>query len=755
MAKSLGTLTLDLVAKIGGFEAGLDKAARTAKKKSTDINDSLRDIGKGALKAAPAAAIAGLATLGTGLVIMGKQAIDSADSLNDLNKITGISVETLSRLGYAAGQSGTSMDSLQSALPKFSKNMIEAAKGTEAQAAAFDSMGISVTDAEGKIRPMDAVLSDVASKFAGYEDGAAKSALAMELFGKSGAELIPFLNNGADGLANLARESDNFGATISGDTARAADEFNDNMDKLKVLMSGVANAMIVEVLPALNSLSGEIDGTTDKTGGLREMALALLSPFRSAAELAVLLGTDLDSMGIAGVASLKAIGQALTGDVIGALQTMKAGNEEIIASYEKADERIAVIWGRTHEGMGAVAAETLQGIGIQWGGAIAEVMRYNSEAAKAVGAGTVLAPGVSAASGVGAGTVLAPGISGAAMPAKRQAPFVPKAEKKGGKSQAEKDQEALQNAYDDTAARLQESIVLHGQEGEAAKVAYSTSAGELAKLTQAQKDELFARALVLDATRAQSEAEKKALDEKETQDEEMKAFLDSQSEKLDALRSGYDSQNTIVQEAFAKRQAIIEEALASGRILEDEYLELSMQSQLEKFNQEQALRENGLISVGSMFGSLGQMASQFAGEQSGIAQGLFAVQKAFSVAQSIVAIQTGIANAMALPFPANLAAAATVAAESASIVSTIQATTMSFDGGGFTGFGTRTGGLDGKGGFMAMLHPNESVIDHTRGQTAGSRSEVRQTFNIQTQDANSFMASQRQIARKARRGLST
>ena len=52
-----------------------------------------------------------------------------------------------------------------------------------------------------------------------------------------------------------------------------------------------------------------------------------------------------------------------------------------------------------------------------------------------------------------------------------------------------------------------------------------------------------------------------------------------------------------------------------------------------------------------------------------------------------------------------------------------------FDGGGYTGSGPRSGGLDGKGGFMAMLHPRETVVDHTKGQGAGG-TVVNQVFNI-------------------------
>jgi len=59
-----------------------------------------------------------------------------------------------------------------------------------------------------------------------------------------------------------------------------------------------------------------------------------------------------------------------------------------------------------------------------------------------------------------------------------------------------------------------------------------------------------------------------------------------------------------------------------------------------------------------------------------------------------------------------------------------------FDGGGFTGAGVRAGGLDGKGGFMAMVHPNETVVDHTKGQSVGSGATVN--FNISTVDAAGF-----------------
>lgn len=97
---------------------------------------------------------------------------------------------------------------------------------------------------------------------------------------------------------------------------------------------------------------------------------------------------------------------------------------------------------------------------------------------------------------------------------------------------------------------------------------------------------------------------------------------------------------------------------------------------------------------------------------------LFAMQKAVQVAQAIMNTYTGATKAMAsYPPPINFAMAALTVANGMAQVAQIKA--QSFEGGGFTGYGARAGGLDGKGGYMAMVHPNESIIDHTKGQGQG------------------------------------
>ena len=111
---------------------------------------------------------------------------------------------------------------------------------------------------------------------------------------------------------------------------------------------------------------------------------------------------------------------------------------------------------------------------------------------------------------------------------------------------------------------------------------------------------------------------------------------------------------------------------------------------------------------------LGELGNQFAGIASNNKK-LFAMNKAFQIAQAIMQTYQGATLAMSsYPPPLNFVMAAATVASGLGQVAQIKA--QSFEGGGFTGKGSRSGGIDGRGGFFSVLHPNESVIDHTKGQ---------------------------------------
>ncbi|MCM2309216.1 MAG: hypothetical protein NDI91_17305 [Sulfuritalea sp.] len=205
-------------------------------------------------------AVAGtaIAAASAALAASVKSAIDTGDQFNKLSQKTGIAVESLSALAYAGDLADVNLESLATGIKKLSVNMAEAASNTKSKAAeAFGALGVAVKDVNGNLRSSDAVLGDVADKFAGMKDGAGKTALAVALFGKAGADMIPFLNQGSKGLAEMASEAQKFGLVLSGKTAKAAEEFNDNLGRMSAMAKGFGYELAQNVLPWLVRMSDE------------------------------------------------------------------------------------------------------------------------------------------------------------------------------------------------------------------------------------------------------------------------------------------------------------------------------------------------------------------------------------------------------------------------------------------------------------------------------------------------------------------
>ena len=249
-------LNMDAAVKIKASVDGLseitslNKALGNTEKQAKETGGALGRIkgAAGGLSGAlgglvPAAGLAGLAALG-------KRSIDAADNLNDLSQRTGVGVESLSRFGRAAEDSGTSLDSVAKSMGKLAKGIVDPASQTSE---ALKSIGINSTDASGKIRSMDAVMLDIADRFQKLPDGAEKTALAMQLFGKSGAELIPMLNGGREALSQ-------YSATIDTEMAQAADKFNDAINAIGASVAGPFNQAITALLPFITQMAEGIAG---------------------------------------------------------------------------------------------------------------------------------------------------------------------------------------------------------------------------------------------------------------------------------------------------------------------------------------------------------------------------------------------------------------------------------------------------------------------------------------------------------------
>ncbi len=184
-----------------------------------------------------------------------KSAVDSLDALNDSVERLGVSAEDLSALNFAGKMNGLEVEDMSTALTKLSVKMKDAADGGKESGKLFEALGIKVVDTSGRLKSADVVFAEIAEAFAGMEDGAGKTAIAVEAFGKSGAKLVPVLNGGADGLKKMREEAGQLGAIMDGKLVKQAAEFNDNMDRLKTLSEAAGIAIASGLLPWLNEVA--------------------------------------------------------------------------------------------------------------------------------------------------------------------------------------------------------------------------------------------------------------------------------------------------------------------------------------------------------------------------------------------------------------------------------------------------------------------------------------------------------------------
>ncbi|TDQ41857.1 phage tail protein [Tepidicella xavieri] len=260
----------------------------------------------------------GVAVSVAGLTAMVKSAIDTGDALDEMSQRVGVSVETLSVWKPAAEQSGVSGESFEKGLRKLSTTMLEAATGSEDAARGFSAVGVEFKNQDGTLRATDQVLLDLAERFKAMPDGAEKTALAVQLFGKSGAELIPFLNQGRDGINELAAEMQALGVQMSSETAAQAGNFNDALDKLKLATTSIGNQIIASLLPALNDMAGGMVESAKQGGTLRAILDGVVLVLKTLALGAATVGKAFVALGEAIGAGVAAAVEALKGNTDGA-----------------------------------------------------------------------------------------------------------------------------------------------------------------------------------------------------------------------------------------------------------------------------------------------------------------------------------------------------------------------------------------------------------------------------------------------------
>lgn len=237
---SIGTITVDLLARTGSFETDMNRSAKLAEKRAKEIDAAVTKAGAAIGLALSAAGVAALA--------MARNVIDGLDALNDVKDATGASIANISALEDVALRTGTTLENVSAILVKFN-SVLKEADGKNGVSQALKAIGLDADELK-KIDPAEA-LRQTAVALSGFADNGNKARLIQELFGKSVKDAAPFLND-------LAEKSELVGK-VSEESASRAEAFNKQIAAFEKNSLDAKRALLDNLLPAINAVLGALN----------------------------------------------------------------------------------------------------------------------------------------------------------------------------------------------------------------------------------------------------------------------------------------------------------------------------------------------------------------------------------------------------------------------------------------------------------------------------------------------------------------
>ncbi|MFV1846457.1 hypothetical protein ACNJRW_09725 [Stenotrophomonas maltophilia] len=476
-----GSIVIDLLMKTGSFVTDTQRAEKSMKSMERTAAGVSKGIVAGftAIGSVIGGAIAAFASVDAAITGL-SNAINAADRIDELSARFSISTETLSGWGYAAKMTGADLEGLVGIIPKFSKNIADASKAGSDADKTFKALGISVKDQAGNLRSFEDLLPEVQNRFAGISNETTKTALAMQLFGKSGAEFLEFLSLGADGMRTMEERARSLGIVIDSDTAGAAAEFNDRLDDLRAATQGWFTQLASELLPTLTDLTTQLVDVAKEGGGVRDVAHGIASAFREIGKAAEIFGAVegwLDRLR-GGLVAVEKQGNAVvklaTGQYSGLFGSQGGGWGAFAKDYQAGTAYANKGWAASQGGGGAIPDGARNGPRGRSTRSTAEEVQAAKEQAEQRQ-------------------------KAAEWEAKLQASWAEGAKKrKAAATEQDKAAKKLQDSYRSTNEQLERQIALFGDSSELSRVNYEIQSGGLKGIDAAAQSALRSSASLLD-----------------------------------------------------------------------------------------------------------------------------------------------------------------------------------------------------------------------------------------------------------------
>ena len=249
-----------------------DKLGIKLPKGAKDALNGMEGLSAGTVATMTAAAAA-IAAVVKVVSELGKMTLDVAAQVDETitqSAITGVPTEMLQAWDYAANLIDVSAETITGSMTKITKAMGDAAGGSESAQAAFDALGVSITDGSGQLRSAEEVFYDVIDALGQVENQTQRDALSMDLMGKSAQDLNPLINQGSSALKEYAAEAKSLGYILDEEQIRKLGEVDDAYQKLQLTIEANRRQLAADFAPAAKSAMELFSKAVDKAGEMLE-----------------------------------------------------------------------------------------------------------------------------------------------------------------------------------------------------------------------------------------------------------------------------------------------------------------------------------------------------------------------------------------------------------------------------------------------------------------------------------------------------
>lgn len=227
------------------YDKGLDTASQDAGSFVSNVSHTLSGVAKTGASAIKST-FDTVGTVAKGLYNFTNDTANVLDNIDKASQKMGVARDTYQELDFILSQSGTSVETMRMGMKTLTAAM-------DSGSDVFNQLGIAVTNSDGSLRDQESVMWETFAALQGVENQTEKARMATQLFGRSGQELLPLLNEEAGSIEEMRQQAHDLGLIMGDDMIDAGARLNDTIDQSKRAFDAFKTRLGVSVMPVVQS----------------------------------------------------------------------------------------------------------------------------------------------------------------------------------------------------------------------------------------------------------------------------------------------------------------------------------------------------------------------------------------------------------------------------------------------------------------------------------------------------------------------